>query len=91
MRRAVLLEIAFNRKKLSLYPKIFTKIDGFLYSILSMKIKSTDCCASFYFVFPPFAQEKITVESIYSGTFRAKGMDELQSLKKYQPIYGAQF
>ncbi len=27
------------------------------------------------------AQEKITVESIYSGTFRAKGMDELQSLK----------
>lgn len=28
-----------------------------------------------------FAQEKITVESIYSGVFRAKGMDELQSLK----------
>lgn len=28
-----------------------------------------------------FAQEKLTVESIYSGAFRAKGMDELQSLK----------
>ncbi|KAF2515979.1 S9 family peptidase [Flavobacterium foetidum] len=28
-----------------------------------------------------FAQQKITVESIYGGAFRAKGMDELQSLK----------
>ncbi|PWB24904.1 S9 family peptidase [Flavobacterium sp. HTF] len=28
-----------------------------------------------------FGQQKITVENIYSGTFRAKGMDELQSLK----------
>jgi len=28
------------------------------------------------------AQQKITVEEIYSGGFRAKGMDELQSLKK---------
>ena len=27
------------------------------------------------------AQQKITVEDIYTGTFRAKGMDELQSLK----------
>ncbi len=27
------------------------------------------------------AQQKITVEDIYSGAFRAKGMDELQSLK----------
>ncbi|MBS7785879.1 S9 family peptidase [Flavobacterium sp. CYK-55] len=27
------------------------------------------------------AQQKITVEEIYSGAFRAKGMDELQSLK----------
>ncbi len=28
-----------------------------------------------------FGQQKITVENIYDGTFRAKGMDELQSLK----------
>jgi dipeptidyl-peptidase 4 len=28
-----------------------------------------------------FGQQKITVENIYSGAFRTKGMDELQSLK----------
>jgi dipeptidyl-peptidase 4 len=28
-----------------------------------------------------FGQQKITVEDIYSGAFRSKGMDELQSLK----------
>ncbi|WP_291285836.1 S9 family peptidase [Flavobacterium sp.] len=28
-----------------------------------------------------FGQQKITVENIYTGAFRAKGMDELQSLK----------
>ncbi|PBJ13152.1 S9 family peptidase [Flavobacterium sp. ACN6] len=28
-----------------------------------------------------FGQQKITIENIYGGTFRAKGMDELQSLK----------
>jgi len=28
-----------------------------------------------------FAQQKITVEDIYKGAFRAKGMDELQSMK----------
>ncbi len=28
-----------------------------------------------------FGQQKITVEAIYNGEFRAKGMDELQSLK----------
>jgi dipeptidyl-peptidase-4 len=28
-----------------------------------------------------FGQQKITVEEIYSGAFRAKGMDELQSMK----------
>ncbi|MFQ6603437.1 S9 family peptidase [Flavobacterium sp. C3NV] len=28
-----------------------------------------------------FGQQKITVEDIYSGAFRARGMDELQSLK----------
>ena len=31
--------------------------------------------------FSSFAQEKITVEAIYSGAFRSKGMDELQAMK----------
>ena len=31
--------------------------------------------------FSSFAQEKITVEAIYSGVFRSKGMDELQAMK----------
>jgi dipeptidyl-peptidase-4 len=35
-----------------------------------------------FLCFTVFGQQKITVEDIYSGTFRAKGMDELQSLKK---------
>ena len=36
-----------------------------------------------YFVFTiaVFGQQKITVEEIYSGAFRTKGMDELQSMK----------
>ena len=31
--------------------------------------------------FSLIAQQKITVEEIYTGAFRAKAMDELQSLK----------
>ncbi len=43
--------------------------------------------AKFFFLlflatsFSIFSQQKITVEEIYSGTFRAKGMDELQAMK----------
>ena len=37
--------------------------------------------ALLFLCFSAVAQEKITVEAIYSGAFRAKGMDELQSLK----------
>jgi dipeptidyl-peptidase-4 len=33
------------------------------------------------FTIAVFGQQKITVEEIYSGAFRAKGMDELQSMK----------
>jgi dipeptidyl-peptidase-4 len=45
-------------------------------------MKSNQLIAAFLFLcFSVIAQEKITVESIYSGAFRAKGMDELQSLK----------
>ena len=35
----------------------------------------------FAFTIAVFGQQKITVEEIYSGAFRAKGMDELQSMK----------
>ncbi len=35
----------------------------------------------FVFTITVFGQQKITVEDIYSGAFRAKGMDELQSMK----------
>ena len=31
--------------------------------------------------FTVFGQQKITIDKIYNGTFRAKGMDELQSMK----------
>ena len=34
-----------------------------------------------FLVATTFGQQKITVENIYGGAFRAKGMDELQSLK----------
>ena len=35
----------------------------------------------FVFTMVVFGQQKITVEEIYTGAFRAKGMDELQSMK----------
>ena len=38
-------------------------------------------CILFLLNFSVVAQQKITVEGIYSGVFRAKGMDELQSMK----------
>jgi len=45
-------------------------------------MNSTKITALLLFLcFTVFGQQKITVEDIYSGTFRAKAMDELQSLK----------
>ena len=45
-------------------------------------MNSTKITALLLFLcFTIFGQQKITVEDIYSGTFRAKAMDELQSLK----------
>ena len=45
-------------------------------------MKSNQLLATFLFICTlAVAQQKITVEDIYTGTFRAKGMDELQSLK----------
>ena len=39
------------------------------------------CILFFVFTLTVFGQQKITVEDIYSGAFRTKGMDELQSMK----------
>jgi dipeptidyl-peptidase-4 len=45
-------------------------------------MKSNQLLTIFLFIcLSAVAQQKITVEDIYSGAFRAKGMDELQSLK----------
>lgn len=45
-------------------------------------MKSNKLIALLFFVcFSALAQQKISVEEIYSGAFRAKGMDELQSMK----------
>lgn len=58
----------------------FTKIDSFY--ILTKMIKSLRLSALLLFVcFSVAAQQKITVEEIYAGAFRPKGMDELQSMK----------
>lgn len=50
--------------------------------IFYINMKSNQLLTIFLFLcLSAVAQQKITVEDIYSGTFRAKGMDELQSLK----------
>jgi dipeptidyl-peptidase-4 len=44
-------------------------------------MKSKYFSVLFLFFVSVFWTTKITVEQIYNGTFRAQGMDELQSLK----------
>jgi dipeptidyl-peptidase-4 len=45
-------------------------------------MRSTQLLSILFFIcISAVAQQKITVEDIYTGAFRAKGMDELQSLK----------
>lgn len=46
-----------------------------------MHIKKISFCL-FLLTLTAFGQKKITVEEIYGGAFRTKGMDELQALKK---------
>lgn len=59
----------------------FTKIGlFFIFKIILMK-SSKITVILLFLVATVFGQQKITVENIYSGVFRAKGMDELQSLK----------
>ena len=59
----------------------FTKIG--LFFILKLMLMNTGkiTVMLFLLVVTAFGQQKITVENIYSGAFRTKGMDELQSLK----------
>lgn len=59
--------------------KFFTKIDGF-YRLHTMRINKLFALV-LWVCTTVVAQQKITVEEIYSGAFRAKGMDELQALK----------
>ena len=53
---------------------------NFIFKIILMK-SSKITVIFLLLVATVFGQQKITVENIYSGVFRAKGMDELQSLK----------
>ncbi len=58
----------------------FTKIGVSYYQIYHMKT-NLSFFLFFAFTIAVFGQQKITVEEIYSGAFRSKGMDELQSMK----------
>lgn len=59
----------------------FTKIGLFFIFKINLMNTSKITVMLLFFVATVFGQQKITVENIYSGAFRAKGMDELQSLK----------
>ena len=60
--------------------KIFTKIDSFY--LMKQFMNSNRIAVLLCFVcFSLVAQQKITVEDIYTGAFKSKGMDELQSMK----------
>lgn len=59
----------------------FTKIGlFFIFKIIQMNTSKITVILLFL-VATVFGQQKITVENIYGGVFRAKGMDELKSLK----------
>ncbi len=59
----------------------FTKIGlFFIFKIIQMNTSKITVIL-LLLVATVFGQQKITVENIYGGAFRAKGMDELQSLK----------
>ena len=67
-------------KKKVVISEIFTKIECFL-KILIMKFIYRLTLLVLFATFSVLGQQKITIESIYSGAFRAKGMDDLQALK----------
>lgn len=53
---------------------------GFIFNFKKMN-RSKTLFAFLFFCFLGFSQQKITVEEIYTGAFRAKNMDELQAMK----------
>lgn len=59
----------------------FTKIGLFFIFKLIVMNTSKITVILLFLVATVFGQQKITIENIYGGAFRAKGMDELQSLK----------
>lgn len=59
----------------------FTKIGLFFIFKIILMNSSKITVILLFLVATVFGQQKITVENIYGGAFRAKGMDELQSLK----------
>lgn len=59
----------------------FTKIGLFFIFKIILMNTSKITVIFLFLVATVFGQQKITVENIYSGAFRAKGMTELQSLK----------
>ena len=59
----------------------FTKIGLFFIFKIILMNSSKITVILLFLVATVFGQQKITVENIYSGAFRAKAMDELQSLK----------
>ena len=61
---------------------VFFSLKLTFFSFIPTFMNSTKITTLLLFLcFTVFGQQKITVEDIYSGTFRAKAMDELQSLK----------
>src|SRR6218665_1349828 len=59
----------------------FTKIGLFFIFKLIVMSTSKITVILLFLVATVFGQQKITIENIYGGAFRAKGMDEVQSLK----------
>ena len=64
--------------KIVIYSEKITKI-GLYFK--PQKMKNIVCLFFIFLLNTISAQQKLTVEEIYSGKFRAKSMDELQSLK----------
>ncbi len=62
------------------YCKKITKIELYLIQLKIMNAKRF-LALLFFVSFSLIAQQKITIEEIYGGAFRTKGMDELQSMK----------
>ena len=73
------MKLHFKKKKVVIRD-FFTKIECF-FKILIMKLIYKVALLFLFASFSVVAQQKITIESIYSGAFRAKGMDDLQALK----------